>query len=190
MTPFALIRHMPTAWNDCGRLQGRSDPPLLDGAVIGWRVPAELAGFRWLSSPLRRAVETARLLEIADPTIEPRLTEMSWGEWEGSTLLGLRARLGAEMVEAEARGLDFRPPEGESPREVQARIAPLLGEIAYRGQATAAVTHKGVIRAILALATDWDMRDKPPYRLSWNGAHLFCLDDTGRPRVERLNLPL
>jgi probable phosphoglycerate mutase len=52
------------------------------------------------------------------------------------------------------------------------------------------VTHKGVIRAVLALATGWDMRDKPPHRLDWSAAHLFRLDASGEPRIARLNVAL
>ena len=155
-----------------------------------WQVPPELAHFQWLTSPLRRARDTARLLGITEPVIEPRLSEMRWGKWEGDTLAGLRARLGAEMAAAEAAGLDLRPPDGESPREVQARVRPLLAEIAQSGRPTAAVTHKGVIRAVLALATGWDMRDKPPHRLDWSAAHLFRLDASGEPRIARLNVAL
>jgi broad specificity phosphatase PhoE len=190
VTLLALIRHMPTEWNAARRLQGREDVPLAVETAPDWHVPAELDGFRWLSSPLRRATGTARRLRIAEPEIEPRLAEMCWGDWEGETLAGLRGRLGAAMTAAEAAGLDFRPPGGESPREMQARIMPLLAEIARTGRQTAAVTHKGVIRAVLALATGWDMRDKPPHRLSWSAAQLFRLDGRGRPVVARLNLPL
>jgi probable phosphoglycerate mutase len=190
VTLFALIRHMPTEWNTAGVLQGRGDLPLALDLAPDWRLPAELDGFAWLTSPLRRAVETARRLGICEAAVEPRLTEMAWGEWQGTSLAALRARLGAAMVVAEAAGLDLRPPGGESPREVQARVMPLLAEIARSGRPTAAITHKGVIRAVLALATGWDMRDKPPHRLSWAAAQLFRLDPAGRPMVERLNLPL
>ena len=61
-----------------------------------------------------------------DPRPEPRLVEMAWGEWEGRRLADLRAELGDAMIENEARGLDFRPPGGESPRDVQERLKPLL----------------------------------------------------------------
>jgi probable phosphoglycerate mutase len=188
VTLVALIRHMPTAWNDAGRLQGLRDTPLDAGP--DWRLPAEIDGFRVLSSPLARAVETAHCLGIATPAIEPRLREMDWGEWEGQVLAVLRGQLGQQMAAAEARGLDFRPPGGESPRDVQARVKPLLAEIAASRRPAAAVTHKGVIRAVLALATNWDMQGKPPHRLSWSAAHLFRLDRTGNPTVERLNIPL
>src|SRR5438067_12387352 len=136
---------MPTEWNAAGRLQGREDLPLAAETAPEWRVPAELNGFLWLSSPLRRAVDTAHRLGI-EAVIEPRLTEMGWGAWEGETLAGLRARLGAEMAMAEAAGLDLRPPGGESPRDVQARVMPLPSEIAHSGRPAGAITPKGVIR--------------------------------------------
>jgi probable phosphoglycerate mutase len=53
---------------------------------------------------------------------------------------------------------------------------------------TLAVTHRGVIRALLAEATGWDMRGKPPAKLDWEAAHLFVLDAHGKPSVERLNV--
>jgi probable phosphoglycerate mutase len=189
MTLLALVRHMPTAWNVAGRLQGRADQSL-DPVTPEWRVPPELAGFRWLSSPLRRAADTAGRLGIDDFAIEPRLTEMDWGDWEGRTLAELRASLGRAMAENETAGLDFRPPGGESPRDVQLRLRPLLVELAGAGRATAAITHKGVIRAVYGLAAGWDMRGKPPHRLSSAAAHLFRLDGAEMPAIERLNIPM
>jgi broad specificity phosphatase PhoE len=191
VTLLAAIRHAATAWSEDGRLQGRSDPPLSPkgiASVHGRSLP--LSGCRLLSSPLRRAVETARLLCSREPALEPRLIEMAWGDWEGCRLSELREGLGREMTENELRGLDFQPPGGESPRQVQARLRPLLAEIAGVGEPVAAVTHKGVVRALLALATGWDMRAKPPCRLDWAAAHFFRLAADGRPVVERLNVPL
>ena len=125
MTLLALIRHMPTAWNAAGRLQGRADPGLDPETAPDWRIPPELAGFRWLTSPLGRAMATARRLGL-DAAPSAVLTEMAWGDWEGHTLAELRADLGAAMAAEEAKGLDFHPPGGESPRDVQRRVMPLL----------------------------------------------------------------
>src|SRR5260221_431191 len=75
-------------------------------------------------------------------------------------------------------------------RGLQARLRPLLIELADAGRATAAVTHKGVIRAVYGLAAGWDMRGKPPHRLSSAAAHLFHLDGTGVPAIERLNIAM
>src|SRR5207245_5203591 len=117
-----------------GVRRGRGDRPLAPDLVPEWRLPAELDGFVWLTSPLRRAVETARRLGICEAMVEPRLTEMAWGEWQGASLAGLRASLGAEMVLAEAAGLDFQPPGGESPREGPARVVAAPAEIARSGR--------------------------------------------------------
>jgi probable phosphoglycerate mutase len=91
------------------------------------------------------------------------------------------------MAEKEARGLDFRPPSGESPRDVQERVKPLLGELAA---STIAVTHKGVLRALYAMASAWDMREKPAHRLLANRAHAFTVAAGGTLAIDRLNIPL
>jgi len=188
-----VIRHGATAWNEAGRIQGRSDQPLSPAgrkAVAGWTLPAEAAGARWLASPLSRARETAALLHDGPVEVEPRLVETDWAAWEGRTLAALRAELGQAMAANEARGLDFRPPGGESPRDLQARLRPLLAELAARGEDTVAVTHKGIIRALYALASGWDLRDRPPAKLRNGCAQLFRLGPGGTPSVERLNIPL
>ena len=120
MTPLFLIRHGETAWNESGRIQGRADLGLSArgrAQVAAWRVPPVWAGARWLASPLRRARETAALLTEGQILLEPRLTEMDWGEWEGRRGADLRAEAPAALARSEAQGLDLRPPGGESPRD-------------------------------------------------------------------------
>jgi probable phosphoglycerate mutase len=168
MTPLLLVRHGPSEWNESGRIQGRADPGLSArgrALVATWRLPAAWAQARLLSSPLRRARETAAILTGRTPTLDDRLIEMDWGLFQGRRLAELRADAPGEMAAREARGLDFRPPGGESPREVCARLHPLLLELAADPAPVVAVCHKGVIRAALVLATGWDMQSKPPLRL-------------------------
>lgn len=192
MTLLALIRHAPTAWTREGRIQGWNDVPLdAEGraTVARWRLPPQVVGFRWVASPLCRARETAALL-CQEPVLEERLKEMSWGDWEGERIQDLRVRLGTAMALNESGGLDFRPPRGESPRDLQARVRPWLAEVGGAGRDTAAVCHHGVIRAVFSLATGWDMTSKPGVNLADAAVHLFRLDRAGRPTVERLNVPL
>ncbi len=108
----------------------------------------------------------------------------------GRTLQDLRGELGNLMTAWEARGLDFRAPDGESPREVQARLRPFLAERAAAETATIAVCHRGVIRSIYAMAIGWDMTSKAPRRLADNCAQLFRLDADGHPTVHELDVPL
>ena len=186
MTRLALLRHADTAWSREGRIQGRMDIPVLENISVS--LPNACRSMRVVTSPLARCVQTAALIGAPDAPREPRLREMSWGDWEGESFAALRERLGDEMRANEARGLDFQPPQGESPRLVIERTKPWLREVAAQGVPTLAVTHRGVIRAILAQASGWDMRGKPPARLEWDAVHLFMLDGEGRPSIERLNV--
>jgi len=194
----AFLRHGSTAWNEEGRMQGRHDIPLSKrgrAEVRAWRLPADVGGpaaesVQWYSSPLRRAVETAEILCGATPLTEPALIEMDWGDWEGFGLDELRRRFGDAFARNEAAGLDFRPPGGESPRDVRDRVVRWLGEIAARGRPVVAVTHKGVLRAVLAAATRWDMTKKPPIRLQSGALHRFEVDAQGRISMLECNIPL
>ena len=186
MTRLALRRHADTAWSIEGRIQGRADLPLLENVSLS--SPEACRGMRVVTSPLARCVQTAALLGAPDAPREPRIIEMDWGRWEGQSLAELRRTLGQAMLENEARGLDFTPPGGESPRLVCIRVKNWLRDVAREGVPTLAVTHRGVIRAILAEASGWDMRGKPPAKLDWAAVHLFLLDAQGKPSIQQLNL--
>ncbi len=188
-----MIRHASTSWNEARRLQGHTDIALSAkgwAEVAGWRVPDEFADGHWVSSPLLRAVQTARALGAWRLRCEPRLVEMDWGEWEGRTLDELRLNDPQHMTEVEARGLDFCAPGGESPRQLQHRLAPWLRAIAAEQRTVIAVCHKGVVRALFARAVGWDMLGRPPLKLDWDCAQLFRLDAKGRPSLERSNVSL
>jgi len=175
-------------------MQGRRDVPLSASGreqVATWRVPAGCAAaVRWVSSPLRRAVETAQLLSGGNPRCEGALIEMDWGEWEGFRLDELRARFGAEFARMEMLGLDFRPPGGESPREVLHRVHRWLTSAAERSEAVVAVSHNGVLRVVLAAATGWDMTCKPPVRLQPDTLHRFAVAHDGTVSIVECNVPL
>lgn len=189
MIKILILRHGPTQWNADKRIQGHSDIPLGpqgQDVVRNWQIPKTFINFDCTTSPLSRAQETARLLNLS-PQPNAALTEMSWGEWEGQSLADLRAKLGDEMTQNESRGLDFCPPGGESPRDVQNRLKPWLKSLST---STIVVAHRGIIRALYALANGWDMQTKSPERIEKFAAHLFSLDDLGQPTIERLNIDL
>lgn len=197
MTPILMIRHGPTAWNEEGRIQGRTDIPLSPAGrakVRAWRLPdgwhdADAAP-DWVASPLARARETAALLG-GRPALDERLAEMRYGDWEGRIRAEVDAETRASMSQWDGLGPDFRPPGGgESPRDVQERLAPFLAQRAASGRPVIAICHKGVIRALYAWAVGWDMTAKPPARLADDCGHLFRLAADGSPSVVRLNIAL
>ena len=196
MTLLALIRHGPTDWNGQLRMQGHTDTSLSEAGYAEVKARGAhglnpvLSGYYWQASPLRRARLTATLLTGFAPPLEPRLIEMDWGEWEGRTLAEVKAEIGPKLQENEDQGLDFCPPGGESPRDIQNRVRPWLQEIAVLRPAVVGVTHKGVIRALMANAYSWNMMGKPPVKLDWTCAHIFDVTEDGTLSPKQMNVPL
>ena len=192
MIRLALLRPAPTGWNADRRIQGRTDIPLSQAGratFAGLRLPLPYRQRVWQVSPLRRTQETAALLGI-EAAVEPALTEMDWGAYEGRTLAELKAQHGETFAANEQRGLDFQPPGGESPRQVQDRLRPWLRRLGAGKVNVGAITHKGVIRAILAQAYDWPMIGKPPVKLDWSCLHEFGITADGRPEPLTMNILL
>lgn len=183
MTAVGLLRHLPTDWNAAGRLQGRTDVPLSPASragLPGLSLPPGWAGVRVIASPLSRARETAAALAGGKVAVDARLAEMDFGAWEGASGAALLADPASGYRGVEAWGWDFRPPGGESPREVAGRALALLAELAG-GPPVLLVTHRGVMRALLALATGWDYAGPEPFRIRRGAVHPVTLDAGGRP---------
>jgi broad specificity phosphatase PhoE len=62
--------------------------------------------------------------------------------------------------------------------------------IAATGEPLVVVTHNGVLRALLAFATGWDMSRKPPIRLQPATLHRFALAHGPALAVIECNVPL
>ena len=89
---ICIVRHGQTGMNQRGALQGRSDAPLDETGIAQARAAAEKLGEirfdRVYTSPLKRAIQTARIMApYAEPIVEGRLIEMDYGPYEG---VGLR----------------------------------------------------------------------------------------------------
>ena len=191
----ALIRHAPTAWNAEGRVLGQADPPLSPEGVARatrWRLPADLRALTtrgqlgWAVSPLRRASETARILGAIAPVVEPRLAEQDWGRVD-------RARpCRRGTVRRPGRVGRARRP-GASPRpRVLARVRAWLDELAAGdGPATwAAVTHMGVIRAVVARRSAGTSRSPPRCASCPSVIHRVRRRGDGLLQLVGLNEPL
>ena len=179
-------------WNEQGRIQGRSDISISDlgqSTAETWNLPDEIRAAYWFSSPLQRTRQTAAILGV-HPKTDERLIEMSWGTWEGGVLRELRKIHGVAMKKNESLGLDFCPPGGESPRMVQQRIMPWLELIGALDYPVAAVTHRGVIRALTALASGWDMTGKEPHKLLLGTCRQYYISATGQPSLVEPDISL
>jgi probable phosphoglycerate mutase len=150
-----LVRHCQTEWNERRWYQGRSDPPL---CAVGIRAAELLAHElqrvlvcrpRIITSPLARARMTAAVLAgtINAPLhFDDRLTELSYGAWEGRTQSAIRA-IWPEILRQWKRAPEtVCLPGGECLEQLRHRVKAFLDEqLAGSGQVLA-VTHDGVMR--------------------------------------------
>jgi broad specificity phosphatase PhoE len=91
-----LLRHGETEWSKSGQHTGRTEIELTDTgraqAMIAGRVLGELKLDQPLvvSSPRQRALDTARLADIAIDEISPLVAEWDYGSYEGLTTAQIR----------------------------------------------------------------------------------------------------
>jgi alpha-ribazole phosphatase len=136
---FYLVRHGETEWNAENRICGRSDVPLSEA---GRRQAKSLAErlktipFEALySSPLKRALETARLISESvglEPILDERLVELDYGQWEGKTLAEIMKNDPRTFRAWDADPGQLAPPGGESGLEAQQRVVSFLDFLAAK----------------------------------------------------------
>jgi len=157
-----VIRHGQTDYNRDARLQGSRDIALNDTgrtqAAQNGRSLASLPAFDaelfdWVASPLGRTRETMELVRAhaglapGAYRTDPLLIELSFGDWEGSTLAELEARTPGLIRNRDLDKWDFRPPgdRAESYEMMARRIDAFLKTVTLP---TVCVAHGGTIRAI------------------------------------------
>lgn len=125
------------------------------------------------SSPLRRAVQTARA--IAEPVILEDLREMDAGEWDGLTFAQIRQRY-PELYAARGKDLTLPLPGGEDREAGLRRFCDAMAYAAAESPGDlAVVAHGGIIAGFLQDITGrWQ---KPDYaqvvELWWENGAFF-----------------
>jgi probable phosphoglycerate mutase len=144
-----LIRHGETEWSRSGKHTGRTDIPLTDlGRQQALEAGEKVRGHdfaRVVSSPLSRALETARLAGFGDRVeVDPDLREWHYGIHEGRTTAEAReAEPGWTIWTHEVHG-------GESVDEVGTRVDRVIKRIRESEGDVAIFAHGHVLRILTA----------------------------------------
>jgi len=161
--PLYVLRHGETAWNIDRRMQGTKNSDLTErgraqAMAMGRALKAELAREPgptvFLRSPLGRTRETSLLVsrELGlDPDQwrdDPRLAELSYGQWEGYSWKEIEAHTPNALSDWRADPESFCPPGGEAHFELRRRSAAALTDIIASNIRTVIVGH-GVSGAVL-----------------------------------------
>jgi probable phosphomutase (TIGR03848 family) len=165
MATVILVRHGRTTANAAGILAGRTAGVKLDdvGLAQAQRTAERLAGVPLaglVSSPLERTRQTARVILAAHPnaprlSIDKRITEADYGDWQGRPLSELSKEPLWAVVQKEPSVAVF--PGGESMTAMQLRSVAAIRkhDAAFEAQhgpnaVWVAVSHADIIKSILA----------------------------------------
>jgi alpha-ribazole phosphatase len=188
-----LIRHAEPSEDARGRCYGRLDvglsPRGLEQARTLGRALARAQLEAVYASPRRRAVETAAALG-PPPIVDERLRELDFGLFEGRTYDEIAASHPDVYRRWMETPTEVRFPGGESYADLRGRAVAAAAELRARhcDGAVAAVTHGGVVRAIVADALG--MPDAAIFRLAQGYGAVTALDWVdGVPLLSLLNAP-
>lgn len=148
-----IIRHLPTAWNKKGVLQGRTDIDLLENASIHLadaiaRNVALIGSFNpgiCIVSPLKRVVSTAKLHNIQDYRIDNRIIEFDFGVYEGRKKENMVKSLGA-LWHKDIEKLEL----GEKFSSFQKRIDDFIMDVKIKWERVLLISHGFVLRYLKA----------------------------------------
>jgi len=167
ITRLLLVRHAATTATEEGRFSGSTGVELSDegrwqAARLGERLSRQNITALY-SSPLSRAVETARIIAAGcglETITRNGLREIDHGRWEGLKREDVEARFGAEYAAWEADPFTFAPEGGESGVAVLARALPEIRAIvtAHPGGQVLVVSHKATLRLVLSSLLAFDPR--------------------------------
>ena len=163
MQEVVLVRHGETEWSRELKHTGRTDVPLTEEGERQARGLAEpLHGREFalvLSSPLRRAVETARLAGF-EPELRDELMEWDYGDYEGRRTAEIREEIPDWTIwRYGARG-------GESVADVGSRVDSMVEELLQADGDVLVFSHGHLLRV---LAARW-------LELEPSDGRLFALD--------------
>lgn len=173
-----LVRHGETEWSLSGQHTSSTDLPLTpEGELQAAAIGRLLAGRPFegvLSSPKRRALDTARLAGFHERAkVTESLLEFDYGEYEGLTT--------RQIWEARPDWQLFRDgcPGGETPAQVQARVDAFLAEVGSIGGNVLLFGHGHCFRSIAARFLGLPIRAAAQLRLDAGSVSILANDRDG-----------
>lgn len=162
-------RHGETAWNAEGRVQGQYDTDLnalgkVQANANGIKLKSLISEpdqFDFVSSPLKRTRDTMQRirnqmgLAPLDYSLEDRLKEVHFGDWQGFTLDEISLVSPLLLEERSRDKWNFLPPgsDAESYEILCKRFTQWLSVVE---KPTVCVTHGGIVRCLFHLMKNMD----------------------------------
>lgn len=162
---ITIIRHAPTKYNKHEIFMGTKNIPADVRELGGDKINAIRSNRyiqrvnTWYSSPLSRALDTAKAASInKDIIVDERLIERCLGDWEGVSKAIVQKKYPDAFIDGK---MDFyhTPVNGETYEKFVLRISELIIEKCKETRDLVFVTHNGVFRVMKSLFTGKPLGD-------------------------------
>lgn len=193
-----VVRHGQTACNVEEIWHGWDECELTEAGLAQARSAAQRLASEPIaavySSPSRRAFQTAEAVALEHnltPVTDPRLRERNAGEFEGVLVDEVVRNRPTVFEERNADYWNWRPPGGESFRQVLERTMAVVARIRaeHDGETVALVTHMGPARVLLTelghipMEQTYEMEFPSTgitvYHFDGNESHVETMNDAG-----------
>ncbi len=191
-----LLRHGEIKQGEERRFVGQFDLPLNENGLHQarlWQQKLKSGLFeKMYASDLSRARQTALIIagnHQKKVHLLPALREINLGEWEGMSVAEVQARYPEDWQRREKDLVTFRPPRGESFRDLALRIEPVFNQIVQGLEGDILiVAHAGVNRVILCHVLGMDLANL--FRLGQDYGSLNLLERNKDDwQVVAMNIP-
>lgn len=165
MNEFLFIRHGQTDWNSAQRVMGRQPIPL---NKVGRDQAAKIAAYlkdteaaAVITSPVKRAVETAQIIVDSRPglklIVEEGLNEIDYGEWVNLTITEVTANYPDVWENYHGRPEDMVIPGGETLKQALGRTIETMERLKkkYPEGRLLLVSHADVIKLAIVGLMGW-----------------------------------
>ncbi len=159
MAQIILVRHGQTEWNRIERFRGQADVPLnqtglAQAEATGQRIADEWQPAAIYAGPLSRTMRTAEAVGACchlPVSVEQRLVDINYGEWQGLTPDVVRERWPEELSVWYNVPHLARIPNGETLENLRIRAMSAVNDLVARhlDQTIVLVSHTVVNRIIL-----------------------------------------
>jgi 2,3-bisphosphoglycerate-dependent phosphoglycerate mutase len=189
-----LVRHGESEWNAKNVWTGITDIGLTqkgkeEARAAGTRI-ADLEIDIAFTSALSRAQETLRIMLESIKKRgtyvlrDPALNERDYGVYTGKNKAEIKAQLGEKDFLGLRRGWDYPVPNGESLKQVYARVIPYFEKailpLVKTGKSVLVVAHGNSLRALMKRLDDVSDSEIANVELSTGDIIVYTIDSEGR----------
>jgi len=185
---LVLVRHGESEWNAKNVWTGLTDIGLTqkgrDEAAKAADAVKDISFDAAFTSPLSRAKETLKIMRNNVPVHESAaLNERDYGIYTGKNKLEIKKELGDENFLKLRRGWDYPIPQGESLKQVYARVIPYYEKeilpLLIMGKKVLVVAHGNSLRALIKYLDTVSDEDISKVELATGEIVMYTIDPSG-----------